>query len=147
MHTDPITLAELFIEGFAPTIDDLAARLGGSVYLDDIGRRCVDRDVARGLFTERAHYQAAQAAQAEQWAAELAAHQNPAIARVALIQARDAALRADGAIAADTPALAAMALADGNPDLDRRGRVFDELIAADRRGDLGYGRRFTPTQE
>jgi hypothetical protein len=34
-------------------VDGLAAQLGGEVVLDDLGRRCVSRDMARRLFAER----------------------------------------------------------------------------------------------
>jgi hypothetical protein len=60
---DLVTLAELCAEGFGwdgayvatprDAIDSLAKRLDGEVVLDDIGRRCVTRSTARGLFTER----------------------------------------------------------------------------------------------
>ena len=45
-------------------IDALTARLDGDVVLDDLGRRCVTRDVARRLFAERA---AAEVRQPEAW--------------------------------------------------------------------------------
>jgi hypothetical protein len=35
-------------------VDALAAQLDGEVTLDDLGRRCVSRETARRLFTERA---------------------------------------------------------------------------------------------
>jgi hypothetical protein len=65
--TDPaelVPLAELAVEGFGyggpyvvtpkDAADVLARDLGDEVTLDDIGRRCVSREVARRLFTERA---------------------------------------------------------------------------------------------
>ena len=57
-----VTLVELAAEGFGDgpyvttlkdAADVLAARLGDRVTLDDLGRRCVSREVARGLFSER----------------------------------------------------------------------------------------------
>jgi hypothetical protein len=61
---DLVTLAELTTEGFgydAPyvrtpkdAIDALARQLDGEVVTDDIGRRCINRDAARRLFTEGA---------------------------------------------------------------------------------------------
>ena len=60
-----VSLAELCGEGFGydggpyvrtprDAVDALAARLNGEVMLDDIGRRCVSRKVARRLFADRA---------------------------------------------------------------------------------------------
>jgi len=61
---DLVTLAELAAEGFGwdgpfvaspkDAVDVLAAQLGDEVTVDDIGRRCVSRDVARRLLAERA---------------------------------------------------------------------------------------------
>ena len=57
-----VTLVELAAEGFGDgpyvttlkdAADVLAARLGDRVTLDDLGRRCVSRETARGLFAER----------------------------------------------------------------------------------------------
>jgi hypothetical protein len=59
-----VPLAELAGEGFGwggqfvttpgDAVDALAAQLDGEVVLDDLGRRCVSREVARRLFAERA---------------------------------------------------------------------------------------------
>jgi hypothetical protein len=62
--TDLVPLAELAGEGFGydggpyvrtprDAVDALAAQLDGEVVSDDLGRRCVSREVARGLFAER----------------------------------------------------------------------------------------------
>jgi hypothetical protein len=62
--TNLVPLAELAAEGFGydggpsvrtprDAVDALAAQLDGEVVLDDLGRRCVSRAVARGLFSER----------------------------------------------------------------------------------------------
>ena len=57
-----VTLVDLAAEGlgdgaYVTTLkgaaDVLAARLGDRVTLDDLGRRCVSRETARGLFAER----------------------------------------------------------------------------------------------
>jgi hypothetical protein len=58
-----VTLAELCAEGFAwddayvrtprDAVEVLARRFGGEVVFDDVGRRCVTRSTARGLFAER----------------------------------------------------------------------------------------------
>ena len=141
--TTPISLAELVAEGFASSIDDLAARLDGSEYLDDIGRRVVDRDVARQLFTQRAAWAAADAAER----AARADQPNPNIERVRAIQARQRQLRAEGAIDHNATALGAMIVAENDTtDLDRAGRRWDELVDAERRGDFGTMHRFTPQE-
>jgi hypothetical protein len=59
-----VPLAQLSVEGFGyghplvvtprDALDALAAQLDGEVVLDDLGRRCVSREVARRLFSERA---------------------------------------------------------------------------------------------
>ena len=62
--TELVPLAQLCVEGFGyshplvvtprDAVDALAAQLDGEVVLDDLGRRCVSREAARRLFTERA---------------------------------------------------------------------------------------------
>jgi hypothetical protein len=61
--TDLVPLSALTVEGFGwggfvasplDAIAALAAQLDGEVELDDLGRRCVTREVARRLFAERA---------------------------------------------------------------------------------------------
>jgi hypothetical protein len=61
---DLVPLAELAAEGLGygspyvttprEAIDALAVHLGDRVILDDLGRRCIGRDMARELFAERA---------------------------------------------------------------------------------------------
>jgi hypothetical protein len=60
-----VTLAELVAEGFGETgysfcdpLAELEERLADVVELDDIGRRCVPRPVARRMFAERAEAEA-----------------------------------------------------------------------------------------
>jgi antitoxin component of MazEF toxin-antitoxin module len=58
-----VPLAELVVEGFGwgnpylttprDVVDALAHQLGDDVVIDDLGRRCVTRETARRLFTER----------------------------------------------------------------------------------------------
>lgn len=49
-----IPLAELVLEGLARDVGALVARIGaGAVVVDDIGRPCMTREVARGLITQR----------------------------------------------------------------------------------------------
>jgi len=133
MTENLIPLAELVAEGFAENIAALANRLDGSVFLDDIGRRCTTRDIARGMFVERAAEQEALQRQRE----EMAAQPNLSRRRVRALQARQAALRQEGLIAADTPASIVLAAGDRNSNLERAGRMRDELISAGNRGDFG----------
>jgi hypothetical protein len=75
-----VALGELSAEGFgwgsvhvrtpSDAIAELAHRLDGEVVLDDLGRRCVSREVARRLLTERAESEARQRAAAERQATE-----------------------------------------------------------------------------
>ena len=76
-----VTLVELAAEGFGDgpyvttlkdAADVLAARLGDRVTLDDLGRRCVSREVARRLFAERAALEARQREVQERCDAEFA---------------------------------------------------------------------------
>ncbi|MDO0977183.1 hypothetical protein [Mycolicibacterium frederiksbergense] len=53
-----IPLAHLVIEGLAPDMGALAARLDGRVVVDDVGRRCCTRIAARELFDEHEARQA-----------------------------------------------------------------------------------------
>jgi hypothetical protein len=83
--TDPtelVPLAQLCAEGFGyghplvvtprDAVDALAAQLDGEVVLDDLGRRCVSRQVARRLFTERAEAERRQREAQQRREAELA---------------------------------------------------------------------------
>jgi hypothetical protein len=87
---DLIPLAELAAEGFGygspyivtpqDAVDVLARQLADQVIVDDVGRRCVTREVARGMFTERAggerrrrEADARNAAQAASFAAQVPA--------------------------------------------------------------------------
>jgi hypothetical protein len=87
-----VTLAELAAEGFGydsqyvksprDAIQVLAAQLADAVVVDDLGRQCVTRDTARGLFAERAererrHREAQEHHQAE--LAQLAEQNRPAV--------------------------------------------------------------------
>jgi hypothetical protein len=77
-----VPLAALASEGFGyghplvvtprDALDALAAQLDGEVVLDDLGRRCVSREVARRLFTERAEAERRQREAQQRREAELA---------------------------------------------------------------------------
>jgi hypothetical protein len=80
--TELVPLAQLCVEGFGyshplvvtprDAVDALAAQLDGEVVLDDLGRRCVSREVARRLFAERAEAERRQREAHERREAELA---------------------------------------------------------------------------
>jgi hypothetical protein len=80
--TDLVPLSALASEGFgwdapfvttpADAIAVVATRYAGDVVLDDLGRRCVSRDVARRLFAERAAAEAKQRQQRERLDVEMA---------------------------------------------------------------------------
>jgi hypothetical protein len=63
---------------------------------------------------------------------------------VQAIQAKQHALRASGEIDSSTPALVAMSMGDPNNRLEAAGRRFDELLGAERRGEMGTMYRFNP---
>jgi regulator of protease activity HflC (stomatin/prohibitin superfamily) len=77
-----VPLAQLSTEGFGyghplvvmprDAVDALAAQLDGEVVLDDLGRRCVSRETARRLFSERAEAERRQRQAQQRREAELA---------------------------------------------------------------------------
>jgi hypothetical protein len=80
-----VTLAELAAEGFGygspfvnspkDAVDALERQLDGVVVLDDLGRRCTDRDTARRLFAERAAAEERQRVERQRREEELAKRQ------------------------------------------------------------------------
>jgi uncharacterized membrane protein YqiK len=77
-----VPVAQLSVEGFGyghplvvtprDAVDALAAQLDGEVVLDDLGRRCVSRETARRLFSERAEAERRQREAQQRREAELA---------------------------------------------------------------------------
>ena len=77
-----VPVAQLSVEGFGyghplvvtprDAVDALAAQLDGEVVLDDLGRRCVSRETARRLFSERAEAERRQREAQQRHEAELA---------------------------------------------------------------------------
>lgn len=86
-----IPLAHLVIEGLAPDMGALAARLDGRVVVDDVGRLCCTRATARELFDER---EAQRVAEAERRAVERAEAEEAARRGRAARQSRQAARKA-----------------------------------------------------
>jgi hypothetical protein len=127
------TLSALAVEGFgwdapfvtapADAIAVLAARYASDVVLDDLGRRCVSRDVARSLFSERAAAEVKAREVRERLDAEAAAQaaRNPVWAGLPADQVPDGL----------TPALAMM-LAGGDGDRSSRRRsVLEDALDND----------------
>jgi hypothetical protein len=135
--TELVPLALLVAEGYAPTVNALARRLGDDVVIDAAGLRAVPIATARRLFDER---EARRTAEVE--ARRLAASKpNPVIERVKAIQAHQDALRAAGLFDDDASALAVMCSADSAARLARKGRRLDELLAGRNEGlRIGPGR-------
>jgi cell division protein FtsL len=154
---DPIPLSHLLLEGLGdsiggPSIDTLEQQIvaaGHPVIVDYIGRRAVTRDVARQLIAARDAEQAAQREREQEWRRELAHSNTPQQQRIRAIAERQRRMRADGTIDNSTPAFAAMTIDDPNANtrLTAAGERFDELLAAERRGDYGTFHRITPPKE
>jgi hypothetical protein len=121
------------------TASELAARLGGQVLVDDLGRRAIDRPIARALIAE---HQAALAEEAAVIArAAPVAAPNPLAAHVAAVQARQAEMRADGLLGDGFATLDAIGLAE-----EQRSRAETGFAMLDdmRRGGSGGRFRFQP---
>ncbi len=129
-------------------VDQLAARCDGAILTDpDTGLRTITAATCKTLIDERAAQQAAQAAQAEQHRARLAAMGNPTHQRVAALQARTAEMRAAGLWDASLSAHDVMLGDDAESSLARAGRKRDALFDAERHGYAGVGAMFNPPQK
>ena len=134
----PITLAELVAEGLAPNIDALAAQLNGQVFLDDIGRRAVTREVAREALTQHTAKQTRERERQQRQRAELQARGSHRAAETASRRARNQQQRELLAANPDLDALTVMRMASGDDGgLGRAGRRWDEFVGIQRRGDVG----------
>jgi hypothetical protein len=152
---DPIPLSHLLLEGLSQSLDALEAEIlaaGHPIVIDYVGRRAVARDTARELIAQhQARLQAQadhEAAQAEHQAAE---RERAERQRAAEDRARQVRAERQRQLLRDNPGMSAIEvmLAD-NSDPDRTtpaGRRFDEIIAAERRGDLGTFHRISPQRE
>ena len=144
----PVTLAELVAEGFGasvysgPNTNTLARYLasrGIAITLDDLGRRIVARVDARQLFAERAEQQAAARERDRAEHERRNAHDDAIRAGLRARERRQrAALRDNRDLGARD--LMMMDSGDAERRLDRVGNTRDQLAAAERRGELGYGR-------
>jgi hypothetical protein len=126
-----VPLAELAAEGFGygspfvttprDAVDALAAELGGQATLDNIGRQCVTRDVARRLFTERAD--------AEQRQREAQERNEAQLAELAAVNAPRRGVSADLIPEGVTPTAALLQAA--KDDQPRRRSVLEEALDND----------------
>ena len=130
---------------------ELARRLADEVLVDDVGRLCVDRDTARALIAEhQARVAASAAAQRDRDQAyrdAIAAQSQPTHARIKALQDHQGALRATGQWDPDMSAFEVMCVGHHASRLDDAGHKFDEMLSAERRGELGSGYRLQPRRE
>lgn len=123
MHVQPVTFAELVGEDFSVAeVESFARDRGADIILDDLGRRCVDRDVARALIAERARVNAIREAQAEARLARYA--EQDAIRQRAWLARRAAIDAAASMVSDDAGALAVLRLGE----LLEKQREADERI-------------------
>ena len=122
----------------------LAHRLADQVLVDDLGRLAIDRDRARELIVEHQRAQAAWAAaqrdRDQAHRAGIAAQSDALHERVKAIQNQQAAMYANGSIAADTPALAVMCGSDKQTALDVAGYRTEQYLKG-----RSFGARISPT--
>lgn len=131
----PITLAELVAEGVATSVDALAAHLDGSVFIDDIGRRVVPREVAASVMAvhaerkraEREHRERERAARSRQ--PDRALQDRERVRRIKAAQ-NTGALHLDGLSLAES-ALAVITSEHLAQRLDKAGTMLDELMTRD----------------
>lgn len=143
MNDPLIPLAALVAEGLGasvasgPNITTLAGRLGDAVELDDLGRRCVSRDLARSLLAEHAALQAS----LRRVPVQHAESEHEAAVR----RGRAARAARQRQILQENPEMDALLLArlcngDVDRQLDRQSRIRDAYAAAERDGQIGFGR-------
>jgi len=147
-HNDllvPLSVLALEVDASA---DQLAVRFAAETLVDDLGRVCVDRPTAAALIAEHQAHQRAAAAAAEQAERDRATQPAAAAAREAedrAAAAREARQREILAADPDLDALTLMRMTSGDDGgLGRAGRRWDELAAAERRGDYGVMHRLPP---
>jgi hypothetical protein len=122
--------------------DTLANQLGDAVITDAVRIRHVSVTAAIALLERLDAEAARQRLEDEQWRAAMATMQQPVLARVAALQAKQYAQRATGQIDSGTPALVAMTMDDPNSRLEAAGRRTDELLTAAKAGHYGVMHTF-----
>lgn len=138
-----VPLSSLAVEGFgASRIDDtieartrrLARQLAAEVLLDDIGRACVPRAVAREMFAERAERDQRQREQKTRLSEELKAQQDHRQAQLKALQDRQARMPDLGDLPLHQAALASMTADDYNARVEKHSSHMDDMM----RGGLTY---------
>jgi hypothetical protein len=137
-----IPLSHLALDAGA-TADELARRYADVVLTDDLGRVCIDREIARELIAVHQARVAAQAAaereRAERDRANIAGQLGPLRARVQALKARAEKMHRVGH--SDMSAYEMMCANDEQDRLDGTPSYkMDNLMAG-----RSYGGRFTPT--
>jgi hypothetical protein len=135
-----IPIAVLAAE-YGLTVDELAKQLAAEITIES-GLRVVSPSTAERIYEERVQRVKAEV----QARRDAAAQPNPLRQRVKGIIARDRQLRETGTIDPTTPAAVVVAMGDGNSRLDSAARRMDELLAAERRGEMGVMTIFKPQQ-
>ena len=147
-HLIPLTILALELP---QTAAQLEQRFAEQVLVDDLGRVCVDRAVAKTLITDhRARVAAAERRQRERDEAHreaLAAQTGGVRERVRAIQAQQEAQRATGEWDPDMSAFAVMCGQEHSERLQTAGDRFSEMLSAQRRGELGSGAWLRPRRE
>jgi len=150
MNDPLIPLSHLALDVGA-TAAELATRLADEVLTDDLGRLAIDRDRARQLIAEHQTKLAASAAaereRAEMFRANINAGLEPTRRRVKALQEHQAALRASGEWDDAMSAYEVMCVGDHGARLTAAGDRFDQMLSAERRGELGHGYRLQPQKE
>jgi hypothetical protein len=146
MDHQPLIPLQLLASEWNTTVEELIADLSPDQITVDVGVRYIARTTAVELLGRRNRAAQAQAQADAAYREHLDAMLAPTLRRVAAIQAQQRAARADGQIDRDTPAFVAMTMGDPNTRLERKGRLFEELLNAGNRGEYGTMHRFTPQE-
>jgi hypothetical protein len=140
---DTIPLQLLSLE-WGIEADTLAAQLGDKLITDALRIRHVAVVDAIAMLEQRDREAAVRRAADEKRNAEQAQQSARLHARIDAIQRRSATVRATD------PTLTAAAVmmgADKAAELDTKGSILDEMLAAGRAGDVGVMHRITPSPE
>jgi hypothetical protein len=146
--TDQTVPIQLLAAEWGTSVEALISELGpGRLITDELEIRHTTVSDALELLAQRKARDARQRGEEQERLVTMAAMQQPVIARVRAIQAKQRAQRAAGEIDADTPALVAMTLGDPNTRLEAAGRRFEDMLNAGRQGNYGTMYKFNPQQE
>lgn len=146
-----IALSVLALDLGDITATDLATQLADRVLVDDLGRPAIDRATARDMITA---HQTQLRTQADHQRAEAARqateHERAQRQQAAEATAREECEQRQRQLRQDNPGLTALELMMlDNPDPSGRrgaaGRRFEEIVAAQNRGDIGVFHRLSPS--